>query len=45
VQSGQSKDHNIGMCFFSAKFTTLMSKNKVWLAMSPNNVWIVASVR
>jgi hypothetical protein len=37
-QSGQTKDHKIGMCCFSAKHTALRSKSKDWLAWNQNNV-------
>ena len=37
-RSGQTKDYNIGMCCFSAKYTTLRRKIKDWLARYQNNV-------
>ena len=37
-QSGQTKDHKIGICCFSAKHTTLRRKSKDWSARNRNNV-------
>jgi len=37
-RSGQTKDYNIGICFFSAKHAALRSKRKDWLARIQNNV-------
>jgi hypothetical protein len=37
-RSGQTRDYNIGICYFSAKHTALMSKSKEWLARNQNNV-------
>jgi hypothetical protein len=34
----QTKDHNIGICCFSAKHASLRSKCKDWLALYPNHV-------
>ena len=36
--SGQTKDYEIGMCYFSAKHATLRPKRKDWLARNQNNV-------
>jgi hypothetical protein len=36
-RSGQTEDHEIGICCFSAK-QTLKSKSKDWLAQNQNNV-------
>ena len=35
----QTKDHNIGICCFSAKHAPLRSKCKDWLALYPNHVF------
>jgi len=35
--SGQTKDHKIGICCFSAKHAALRKKNKDWLARNQNN--------
>ena len=32
VQSGQTKDCNIGICYFSTKHAVLWNKSKYWLA-------------
>ena len=32
------KDYQIGICCFTAKYATLRSKNKNWLARHQNNV-------
>jgi len=37
-RSGQTKDHKIGICCFSAKHTALWNKSKDWLAQNQNNV-------
>jgi hypothetical protein len=37
-QSGQTKDYRISICCFTAKHTTLRSKNKDWLAWNQNNM-------
>ena len=37
-RSGYTKDYNIGICCFSAKYTALRRKNKDWLARNQNNV-------
>ena len=37
-QSGQTKDYNIGICCFSAKYATLRRKNKDWLVRNQDNV-------
>ena len=36
--SGQSKDYNIGICGFSAKYAVLRRKRKDWLARNQNIV-------
>jgi hypothetical protein len=36
--SGQTKDYEIGICYFSAKHSALRRKNKDWLAQIQNNV-------
>ena len=36
--SGQAKDYNIGICYFSSKHAVLRSKNKDCLARNQNNV-------
>ena len=45
--SGQTKDYNIGICYFSAKHTALTSKSKDRLARNQNNVseWSDMSTR
>ena len=50
-QSGQTKDYEIGICYFSLKQATLRSKSKnmlakIWKNMSAWNVysWTVVSV-
>ena len=35
---GQTKDYNIGICCFSAKYTALRRKSKDWLARNQDNV-------
>jgi len=35
---GQTKDNEIGVCWFSAEDTSLRSKSKDWLARNQNNV-------
>ena len=44
---GQTKDYKIGICCFSAKYTSLRSKNKDLLARNQNNVseWSNMSTR
>ena len=37
-RSGQTKDHKIGICCFSAKHAALRRKNKHLLARNQNNV-------
>ena len=37
-RSGQTKDHQIVICFFSTKHVTLRRKSKEWLAQNQNNV-------
>ena len=37
-QSGQTKDYEIGICYFSAKHTALRRKSKDWLAWNEDNV-------
>jgi hypothetical protein len=37
-RSGQNKDYEIGICYFSAKHAALRSKSKDWLARNQNNV-------
>jgi hypothetical protein len=37
-RSGQTKDYNIGICYFSAKHAALRSKGKDWLVRNQNNV-------
>jgi hypothetical protein len=37
-QSGQTKDYEIGICYFSAKHTALRRKSKDWLARNEDNV-------
>jgi hypothetical protein len=41
-RSGQSKNYEIGICYFSAKNTILRSKRKGWLALNQNNMWTVS---
>ena len=36
--SGQAKDYNIGICYFSSKHAVLRSKSKDCLARNQNNV-------
>ena len=45
--SGQTKDYNIGICYFSAKHAALRSKGKDWLVRNQNNVsdWSHMSTR
>jgi hypothetical protein len=45
--SGQTKDYEIGICYFSAKHSALRRKNKDWLAQIQNNVseWSDMSTR
>ena len=37
-RSGQTKDYEIGICCFSAKYAALRRKSKDWLARNQNNV-------
>jgi hypothetical protein len=37
-RSGQTKDIEIGICFFSAKHTALRRKSKDWVARNQDNV-------
>jgi hypothetical protein len=37
-RSGQTKDHKIGICCFSAKDAALRRKSKYWLVRNQNNV-------
>jgi hypothetical protein len=37
-RSGQAKDYEIGICYFSAKHEALRRKSKDWLAWNQNNV-------
>ena len=37
-RSGQTKDYEIGICCFSAKFAALWRKSKDWLARNQENV-------
>ena len=37
-RSGQTKDYNIGICCFSAKYAVLRRKRKYWVAWHQNNV-------
>ena len=41
-RSGQSKNYEIGICYFSSKHTILRSKRKGWLALNQNNMWTVS---
>ena len=36
--SGQSKDHKIGICCFSAEHAALRRKSKDWLVQNQDNV-------
>ena len=46
-RSGQTKDYEIGICCFSAKYAALKRKSKDWLARNQNNVseWSDMSTR
>ena len=46
-RSGQPKDYRIGICCFSAKYTSLRRKSKDWLVRNQNNVseWSNMSTR
>ena len=46
-RSGETKNYKIGICCFSAKYATLRSKSKYWLARNQNNVseWSNMSIR
>jgi hypothetical protein len=37
-RSGQTKDDEIGMCYFSGQHATLRSKSKDWLARNDDNL-------
>ena len=37
-RSGQTKDYDIGICCFSAKYAALRSKSKDWLARIQNKI-------
>ena len=37
-RSGQTKDHKIGICCFSAKHAAFRSKSRDWLARNQDNV-------
>ena len=37
-RSGQTKNYEIGICYFSAKNTALRRKSKAWSAWNQNNV-------
>ena len=37
-RSGQTKDYEIGMCCFSAKYVALSRNNKDWLGKNQDNV-------
>ena len=37
-RSGQTKDYEIGICYFSAKHAALRSKSKDWLTRNQDNV-------
>jgi len=39
TRSGQTKDYEIGICFFSAKHAALRRKSKDWLARNQDNVF------
>ena len=47
LQSGQTKDYEIGICCFSAKHAALRRKSKDWLSRNQNNVsvWSDMSTR
>jgi hypothetical protein len=36
--AGLTKDDNIGICWFSARYTAPRSKGKDWLAQNQNNM-------
>ena len=44
---GQTKDYDIGICCFSAKYAALRRKSKDWFARDKNNVseWSCMSTR
>ena len=44
---GQTKDYEIGICFFSTKHAALRKKSKNWLAQNQDNVseWGDMSIR
>jgi hypothetical protein len=46
-QSGQTKDYQIGICYFSAKHAALRPNSKDWLARNLDNVpeWGSMSIR
>jgi hypothetical protein len=37
-RSGQTKDYNIGICYFSAKHAASRRKSKDWLVRNPDDV-------
>ena len=37
-RSGQTKDYEIGICYFSTKHVPLRRKSKDWLALNQDNV-------
>ena len=47
TRSGQTKDYEIGICFFSTKHAALRKKSKNWLAQNQDNVseWGDMSIR
>ena len=47
ARSCQTKDHKIGICYFSAKQSVRRRKNKDWLARNQDNVfeWGDMSIR
>ena len=38
-RSGETKDYEIGICCFSAKYAALRGKSKDWLVRNQDNVW------
>ena len=46
-RSGQTKDYEIGICCFSAKYAALRRKSKDWLARNQDNMseWCDMSIR
>jgi hypothetical protein len=47
LRSGQTKDYQIGICCFSAKYTAIRRKGKDWSARNQDNVsgWSDMSTR